>query len=611
MLLVCASLVSAQTREQDKVNPQTIEELRAAIDEVLVETQTQAVGIALVDQNGPVWVLGLGKANIEEDFNADENTMFRIGSTSKMYVSLAILKLQQEGRLSLKDKVKDLIPEIEFKNPWENTSPILVEHLLEHTTGWGELHLPEFAHNDPNPISLKDALDFHPDSRISRWVPGTRMSYSNIGPPVAAYIVEKVTGQTFESYVKKNFFQPMGMENMTYFATETYKQLGATLYIDGEPQDYWNIIVRPSGSINASPKDMAKMIQFFINRGRVDSLQIINEESLQRMESPRTSLGAKAGLEFGYGLANGSTPYKSFTYRSHNGGVNGGSCDFAYLPEYNIGYAVMINSGNRSAMKQIIELIRGFQTKNLESKEIIKPIKFSNQKQVISGYYIPINPRIQMFDFLGSLTSVQRITIQGDTIIQKGLFGGRTNKSFQVNDKLFMASETGKINMARVTDPIAGETLDTGLQVLKKVSQIRVFGQMAIGALWILMMVSSLIYGIVLAVRYGLGKTTGRANIKVRLWPVISSLLIVTTILIFISISIESLGTVSLGSMSITICTIGFALFSVWSLITVIKERTAKLNRLAYWYSAVLSVLHVVVTSYLMWHGVIGIQTWS
>ena len=69
---------------------------------------------------------------------------FRIGSNSKIFVALAVLKLQEQGKLSLKDRVRDLIPEIKFENGWEDTNPILVEHFLEHTTGWDDLHLVEY-----------------------------------------------------------------------------------------------------------------------------------------------------------------------------------------------------------------------------------------------------------------------------------------------------------------------------------------------------------------------------------------------------------------------------------------------------------------------------------
>jgi hypothetical protein len=531
-----------------------------------------------------------------------------------MFVSLAILKLQEEGRLNLHDKVRDLVPEIEFENQWEDTNPILVEHLLEHTTGWDDFHLTEYAHNDSVPVSLKEGLDYHPHSRKSRWMPGTRMAYCNSGPPVAAYIVEKITGRPFEEYVQQNFFQPMGMENMTYFASEVYKQLGATLYEKGKPQDYWHILMRPSGAINASPKDMAKMVQFFINRGLADSVQLISHASLKRMETPSTTSGAKAGLEAGYGLNNYSSRHKSFVYRSHNGGVLGGLTDFSYLPQYNVGYAIMINSGSVEALNRIIKLVRDFQTSNFEVKKILPDSELTKEHAEISGYYMPVNPRTQMFYFLDRIADVRRIWCLGDSIFIKGLLGGEIIKFLPAANLRYKSAETGIITMVKTTDPLAGEVIHIGSQVLKRVSPIQAFGQLALGVLWLLFMLSAVIFGIIWSVRYWKGKINGGANVRIRLWPLLASLFFLVTF-IFIVVGFANpfklLGTVSTVSLGIMLSTIGFAITSVWSVVCVIKKRHETLNKLVYWHSAILSVLHLIVTCYFLWYGVIGLRTWA
>ena len=72
-------------------------------------------------------------------------------------------------------------------------------------------------HNQNSPISLKNALEFHPHSRKSRWVPGSRMSYSNSGFSVAAYIVEKTSGIPFEKFVYENILKPLKMNHSTFF----------------------------------------------------------------------------------------------------------------------------------------------------------------------------------------------------------------------------------------------------------------------------------------------------------------------------------------------------------------------------------------------------------
>tara|TARA_R110000868_G_scaffold409563_1_gene695311 strand:- start:2942 stop:4840 length:1899 start_codon:yes stop_codon:yes gene_type:complete len=599
--------------EKDSNAPKTISALQTAIEKVLKDSGTPAVGLAMVEGDSTIWVAGLGKANIENDVVATEKTMFRIGSTSKMFVSLAILKLQEEGRVNLKDKVRNLIPEIEFENPWSETAPILVEHLLEHTTGWDDIHLTEYALNEPG-LSLKAGLDFHPHSRQSRWMPGTRMSYCNSGPPVAAYIVEKITGQSFENYIAENFFKPMRMETMTYFESDSYKRLGATLYIDGEPQEYWNISVRPSGAINASAKDMVNLIKFFVGRGKIDSLQLISESLLKRMETPFTTSGAKAGLQHGYGLSNYTSTHKSFVYQGHNGGVNGGLTDFAYLPNHKMGYVVMINNSNGGALKRITDLIRDFQTSNLPTDEE----EYNTDKVIsdgsIDGYYAPINPRTQLSSFLEKIMAIQHIDTKKNLIYIRGILGGSTKTMVPLSDGSFASSENGRVELIKVIDPLAGEVIHMNTTVLKRVSPIRAYGQLVIGGLWILYSLAVVIFGTIWFLVYAFGKIPKKSHIGTYFIPYLTSLLFIMVVVLFIvgsSNPFESFGKPSLVSVSIMILTICTALAAIWSVVTVIKSRNIKLTRYIYWHLVILTSLNLVATCYFTWHGLIGIQIWA
>ncbi len=609
--------VSAQGTDEKSETPTTIAELQSEIEKILEETGVPAAGVALVDKDSIIWTAGLGLADLEREIAADENTMFRIGSTSKMFVSLAILKLQEEKRVSLKDKVRNLIPEIEFQNPWEDTDPILVEQLLEHTTGWDDIHLTEYA-LDATGLSLKQGLDYHPHSRSSRWVPGTRMSYCNSGPPVAAYIVEKITEQPFEEYIQDNFFQPMGMESATFFETDRYRKRGATLYLKGEPQPYWNIILRPSGAINASPKDMAKMLKFLIQRGQVDSLQLINETSLIRMENPSSTVGARAGLENGYGLSNYSSPHKSFVYQGHNGGVNGGLTDFAYLPSHGVGYVVMINSGNGGALNRIATLIRDFQTDHFRSDKVENNLGGTLADDAISGYYVPINPRTQMVYYLERIIGIRRLKAKNNFVRINGLLGGSAQIYTPLKNGAYASSETGKVNMVKAKDPIAGEVLHVagygGAQVFKRVSAWLVFGQLAILALWLLYLLAMVVFGSIWFFLYGIGRVPKRPHIDLRLWPYITGMLLVVA-QVFVAIGSSDpfgiLATPGFISISIMLLTICFAWASVWSVVKLIRGRRAKINRHVYGHLVVFSCLNLIVTCYLLWHGVIGIQLWN
>jgi CubicO group peptidase (beta-lactamase class C family) len=245
--LVSLSLSAfADSRKKAELKPaQSIDELRQQLEKILKDTPTPAVSVAIVHKDGPEWVGALGTANVAANEPATADTLFRIGSTSKAFASLSILKLAREGKLSLDDPIRNLVPDLQFENRWESTDPIHVVHLLEHTTGWDDMHLREYAKNADG-MDLRTGLAYGASSRVSRWRPGTRMSYCNTGPAVAAYIVEKVTGQPFEDYVQQNFFTPIGMKTATYFlpqanAVTLYQGAGKT------PCPYWHIIYRPEG----------------------------------------------------------------------------------------------------------------------------------------------------------------------------------------------------------------------------------------------------------------------------------------------------------------------------------------------------------------------------
>jgi CubicO group peptidase (beta-lactamase class C family) len=154
---------------------------------------------------------------------------------------------------------------------------VRIVNLLEHTSGWDDMAPRDYAFNPAKELTLKEGLAFNPKTRTSRWKPGTRFSYSNSGPPAAAYVIEKVTGQRFEDYVEQNWFKPLGMNTASYFDTpEVQSRLTKLYHKDGKtPFPYWHILLRPAGSINASAKDMANYVQFYLNRGSFGGVQLL------------------------------------------------------------------------------------------------------------------------------------------------------------------------------------------------------------------------------------------------------------------------------------------------------------------------------------------------
>lgn len=622
MLLGCLFSMSAAAVDSPPA-PNNIEELKRSVAQLMDRYDIPAVGVAMVDADGPVWVGALGKASLDLDIDADEHSLFRIASTSKMFVSLSVLKLVEQGKLALQDKLVDVAPDVPFSNSWADTHPIRVVHLLEHTTGWDEQHYPELARNDPTPSTLKQDIDFHQHSRQSRWPPGSRFSYTNSGPAVAAYVVEKISGQRFEDFVQRHFFDPMGMTTASYFLTDDVRASGVTLYAnDNRPLEYRHLFMRPSGAVNASALDMAQFLQFYLRRGMVDGRRILSEESLHRMERVESTSGAAAGQEAGYGLGNYSSSHKQWVYREHNGGFDGAMSEFSYLPEAGLGHAFMITKKHPLAFRKLSELIRDYETRLLTGRVVESDALVTDEHRRIEGLYTPINPRMQKLAFLFHVMSVKKLWFEDNTLVQQGLLGGRKQYYVPVSSTLYQSQDTGMISLSRVTDPLAGEVVHDSSKnagsgnnvVLKPVATWLGYSLLFIELSWLFVVVTSVAWFLLWFVRRLLGRIPAGAAIRVRVWPLLASLSMILVVLLLVVASSDYyhfLSQPTSVSIGIMLSTASFAVLSLIAVVTVIKERASPMNRASYWYCAFSSVVHLLMVAYMTHFGVIGIRFWT
>ncbi|MGB6899266.1 MAG: serine hydrolase, partial [Candidatus Acidiferrum sp.] len=113
-------------QKADLPHPKTLPDLQKAMKDVLNKDHVPGAGVALVSNGGLLWCGGLGKADIASGRDVTCDTEFRVGSISKSFVSLALLKLQEEGKINLEARLKDVAPEIPLTNRWAGTNPVRI-----------------------------------------------------------------------------------------------------------------------------------------------------------------------------------------------------------------------------------------------------------------------------------------------------------------------------------------------------------------------------------------------------------------------------------------------------------------------------------------------------
>ncbi|MCT4638878.1 MAG: beta-lactamase family protein [Bacteroidales bacterium] len=601
-----------------KKDTTALNELQNSIQQVLTKTNTPGAGIVIISDNEIILSRGFGKADIEKDIDVDENTMFRLGSISKLFVGLAILKLQEEGQLSLKDTVSKLIPDIEIDNPWRDSHPIRIENLLEHTSGLDDWSLAELGYNNPKPLTLKESLEYYPKARVAKYVPGTRIKYSNLGVSIAAYIVERVSGLRYEDYIEKNFFKPIGIEDMTFLNSDRFKATGAKAYDNGVPLsiDYLNLIYRPSAALNGSLNDVTKALRFFINRGKIDTMQLISDSSFLRMEKNESLFASLSEIFNSSGFVNYATSCNGYVYRGHGGSVPGYKSNLCYMPEYNLGFAVMVNSDNEDVESSISRLIMRYQTENLPKKIVEDRYTTGKITNDISGYYIDVNYKFTLVKSIKKIKSLSKIWSTGDTLYTKKMLEQYKNEYHPIGDNRFISDRSGGIALFQIDDPVQGTVVYENGNMMKRVSSVYAYFLLVVFWALFIIPVTIVIFAIIRLLIYLIGKKRNSTALWINTLPLITILFFVIIAIAF-SLGIQSnidyflqLGNISVVSLLLFICTLGFAIFSIYTLYYIIKNSRVKMSRFFYYHALLASLFNLIFTIYFLSNGLIGIMTW-
>jgi CubicO group peptidase (beta-lactamase class C family) len=619
ILALLVSICAAADKKEEKPKPaQSIPELQQQLERILKDTHTPGVSIAIVRKDGPEWVTGLGMADVASGRTNTPDTLFRIGSTSKAFASLSILMLAGQGKLTLEDPVHKLVPDAWFDNRWESTDPIRVVHLLEHTTGWDDMHLREYAKQAPDSMTLREGLNYEHGSRVSRWRPGTRMAYCNSGPPVAGLIVEKLTGQRFEDFVQQNLFVPIGMKSATYF--EPASGTATTLYHDDgkTPYAYWHILLRPAGSINASANDMAKYVQFYLNRGTADGKQIVSASDIDRMEIPQSTWAAKQGLKAGYGLNNYWSFGDGFAFHGHNGGVEGGLTDMSYIPEYGAGYFFSINSGNGDAFDKITKAIRAYITAKLQKPELPPVTPLPVNADDYAGWYEPDSPRVELTHFLERLGGLTFFQFTDGKMISKGL-GNWNEVSVPVSGMQFRyVPKKDPPEPVATVELLAPNPDGRFIQAGGGTTFKKIPGWLAVAeillTIYILLSLLSVLTYAPFWILGGLSRRRRRpAERGMRGWPLIAVLSLVAFVSIFILCSadlIQRLGNRTIWSEMLFVTSLIFAIAVLAAAVAWWRTPRNAVRRSVRIYSRVVIVALLIAAFYLAYWDIIGIRTW-
>jgi hypothetical protein len=247
---------------------------------------------------------------------------------------------------------------------------------------------PEWDYSDPAQLPLANTLRMYPQARVAQWRPGVHYSYTNAGAGLAGYYLELDTGKSYEDLLAQFVLEPLGMADTSALPPDG-KRLAAGYDADGFSRiPYWHQIFRPFGAINSTLEDMSRFVRVFINRGTLDGERVFSADTIERVETPRTSLAARRGLTSGYGLGNYDWLRDGIRFQGHGGDADGYLSRLGYTLANNSGYFLVITAFQGRTLRAMRRLVEQYLAADLTPPDI-PPALVLEQKDVteITGRY--------------------------------------------------------------------------------------------------------------------------------------------------------------------------------------------------------------------------------
>jgi len=328
----------------------THDDLEAFLDGFFPDAMARAdiAGAVVVVVKGGQVLLekGYGYSDVQSRAPVDPTrTLFRPGSISKLFTWTAVMQLVEQGKLDLD---RDVNAYLDFKIPDAFGKPITLRNLMTHTGGFEE-HIKGLMVDDPKRLrGLRDAVVGTLPARI--YPPGEVSAYSNYGAALAGYIVQRVSGETFEDYVARHIFAPLKMTHSTFVQPPPpalARDLSKGYFIpERAAQPFEFISYSPAGGLSATGDDIARFMIAHLNHGTYDGVAILKPESVDLMHgnafTPTPPLPSM-GLGFYHEDRDG------LTIVGHGGDTQVFHSDLHLIPERNVGLYVSLNSLGRDA----------------------------------------------------------------------------------------------------------------------------------------------------------------------------------------------------------------------------------------------------------------------
>src|SRR5580700_3660809 len=358
---------------QSQLPAETQQKVDKVATEALAKTGVPSASVAVVKDGQIVYLHAYGNARLDPETAAKPEMRYSIGSVSKQFTAAAILLLQEQGKLSLDDKVSKFIPSL------TRASEVTIRQLLSHTSGYQDYWPQDYVMPMMlQPVTTEKILDIWGHKPLD-FEPGTKWQYSNTNYVIAGVIIEKISGEPFLQFLQQKIFAPLNMKSV---ADTDKAKLG-----DTDPTGYLRYALGPprpapkegsgwlfaAGELAMPAEDLAKWDISIIDQ------ELLKPASYQDFE---TEVLLKNGLGTRYGLGVEVSSQLGHRSLSHSGEVSGFTSENLVFPDERAAVAVLTNQDAADAAGAIAT---GIAPLLLASDDPATPEKLAQARKIVEG----------------------------------------------------------------------------------------------------------------------------------------------------------------------------------------------------------------------------------
>jgi len=324
----------------------TKEYISRLIEREMKKNDVTGLSIALVDDQRVIWAEGFGFADDANNIPATPETIYRVGSISKLFTATAVMQLAEQGKLDIDQPLQTYLPEFSIKSRFRDGGPITPRTIMTHHSGLPSELLKGMWTRNPEPF--ENAVNALRDEYVA-YPPNYVFSYSNLAVTLLGHALEKVAARDFASHMETAVLQPLGMAQSKFSPAPDSSLLGAKAYRKGQEAEEFPLSLVPAGGLNTSVIDLSRFMRMILAGGRAGERQIIRPETLAEMLRPQNSavpldLDFRVGLAWMLGGLGGIDIRNAGPVAHHSGATLNHHSQLILLPEQKLGVVVLSNS---------------------------------------------------------------------------------------------------------------------------------------------------------------------------------------------------------------------------------------------------------------------------